>query len=214
MGLNADLLVNVSNDVATAVISVVTAVVISYGLTRSIKRSDMRVAFSERWLTVMARVHDINRAVLERKARKPTELEDELTAFDARECFRNFFTLMFDEFMSYRESFLDRHIFEEWMTFNMELARRQAAAAGSYSVGTTTYLQGWADYKEAYPFVDKDFKAFLDAAHEAGAARDAPERLSRIIARYGRGLPGATLLRPKRSAAAPDQVGSPSPTAT
>ena len=139
------------------------------------KRTEIFLEFTKRY-------HDIVAAINALKfdfTKNPVELrkfaDDDVKEEAAHEFYRQFFGLLFDEFVAYQHGFLGRHAFTKWMKWrNVEASKFEILGVG--------YMKGWDNWVRQTPFKQHDFITHIEDVHEL-ASSDA--QIERLVVRHG-----------------------------
>ena len=131
-------------------------------VTEASKRTDIFLGFTQRFHKLFSDVNEANASFAKQRDSVGRSRMDDL--------YRQFFGLMFDEFMAYRYNFLDRDVFVEWMYSRMHDARENETPP--FKIGYVPYMKAWSDWSAQPAIADHDFVKFLNRIHDACSSRD------------------------------------------
>jgi hypothetical protein len=136
---------------------------------------DQVLEFTKRYHNILAAIN----AVQFDLTKNPVELrkfaDDGIKEAAAHELYRQFFGLMFDEFVAYQHGFLGRDAFTKWMKWrNVDASKFEILGVG--------YMKGWNNWVRQTPFKQHDFITHLEDVHEPGLSN---AQIERLVLRHG-----------------------------
>jgi hypothetical protein len=147
------------------------ASVITWRLTKGIKRAEFVLTFTTRYHSLLVEKHRLNKQFessrINQRTRSPPTVEE---VSDAHEFYRQFFSLMFDEYFAFRKGLLDPGIFAQWMKWRMD--DYSGRANYQFLVCDTAYDTGWEQCKDIGPSREDPFKRFLENIHACHSYSD------------------------------------------
>ena len=144
---------------------------VTWRLNRGVKRTEFVLAFTQRYHELLGRKFKLNQEYDELENVDPVEPPDtkrERTICakqeEAKEYYRVFFGLMFDEFFAYQRHLLDPSMFAEWMKWRLDDYNTNPSYRGD--VCGMSYQQGWGTWKDVGPIGGHRFSKFMQNIHE------------------------------------------------
>jgi hypothetical protein len=136
------------------------AVIATWWLNTTIKRTEFFLKFTERFHDILTEV-DVENA-------NATSQPPGARRRKAHALYRQFFGLMFDEWYAYRCGFLDPRAYTEWMIWRyFDSNPPQQAQRYIFEIGGVPYLAGWQLWKDKPAFAGHPFVAFMEEVHRA-----------------------------------------------
>ena len=144
---------------------------ITHRLTYAAKQTDMMVTFARRFGEVCEHQDKFNDAG---DHTHPSEIDSR----QAGRIYREYFTLLFDEFYAFQKGFLDPDVFSLWMAYCVG----DGAAANLYRFDVTgfSYAEAWERFKHQAPLAGHEFVSFLDKVHQCTE----PRAVRRIVSKF------------------------------
>lgn len=131
-------------------------------ITREQKRTEFVLEFTKRYHEFRSAQHVQNQKFAEVQASQSAEIS-EAQRREAKNLYRQLFSLVFDEYYAYKKGFLDREVFIEWMKWRMD--DYHGDANYKFEICGWPYKDGWADCSEIGPMRKDPFKPFLEEIH-------------------------------------------------
>jgi hypothetical protein len=131
---------------------------VTFNLTASIKKTEFLIGFGHRFGEINDLQYEFNLAAQSRDAGSDLTQRDR---YRAEHIYREYFTLIFDEFYAYRHGFLDSKVFALWMSFCIA---PNDDSGGVYSFDLEGLPQGeaWNKFRLQEPLKGDIFVRFVD----------------------------------------------------
>jgi hypothetical protein len=168
----------VAGAVITGGCTVVVGFIVTHSLTSSIKKTEFMLGFSRQFGEVNKARYEHNKKSL---ATSSPDIERVLLA-DAEQIYREYFTLLFDEFYAFRRGFLDRNVFALWMSYCAGEGDDDTLYA--FNLKGASYNEAWRAFRSQNPLKGDVFLNFLDDIHRCRT----PSAARRVVRLYSRNL--------------------------
>jgi hypothetical protein len=164
----------------------ITAAVAAWRLNVVIKQTDVFLKFAERYHDILQAKHQLQLRSDERAPDGTPTLRDEQREKEAYELYRQFFGLMYDEYVAYRRGFLARDLVIEWMRWRNYECHSRADGQPNFAIAGISYMDGWNHTN--HPVLRSEFVTFLEAIHALPVEPDertAKRAIKRVVRHYG-----------------------------